>query len=176
MLIRSTVAVCIVAWLFYNDQSSVLICSLNYFYFRFFNHAGFHIPFLYMTSFRPQTSFISLASPSIYSFFSKCLHFRTKVSLGVNVKAITHKRTRWQGSTRWKPSQKQISGMADCLLTSSLVYQWCASEKQSGPGAAVAFSCFSFLERSRGSEWERQRAITDWKREREQDRGNLLDH
>lgn len=62
-----------------------------------------------------------------------------------------------------------------CLLTSSLVYLRCISQKRSGAGPrrCRVFSCFSFLERSGGSEsgrdWGQQQ--TEGKKEEEEGAG-----
>lgn len=62
-----------------------------------------------------------------------------------------------------------------CLLTSSLVYLRCVSQKRSGAGPrrCRVFSCFSFLERSGGSEsgrdWGQQQ--TEGKEEEEEGAG-----
>lgn len=72
-----------------------------------------------MTSFRPKTSFVSLASHHVILFFLVFCFFLHVYISGQKFHWVlmprrkTHKRTQWQGSTRWKPSQKQISGMAE---------------------------------------------------------------
>lgn len=57
-----------------------------------------------------------------------------------------------------------------CLLTSSLVYQWCVSEEQSGAQRCRGFSCFSFLQRSGGSEAGRGRGHQQIEGEEEEGR------